>query len=340
MSDLLYKRFKPWDKNVEFFISQPQAPDPTATAAAQAKYNEQAAEQQAELNNVNQQTPFGSLTYQQTGTNPDGTPIFTGTTSYTPQMQALLNTGISTETGIANAANSLIGNLGQSLTQAPNLDPSAITKTAMANEQQYMSPFFTQQQSNLNSQLQNQGILPGSQAYANAQQQLQENQGNVMANSYATIEPQAFAQAVESYQLPIQTLGTLLGESQPANLNSSLVNTPQENVAAPNYEQLAEQNYQQQMANYNNTMSGLFSIPSAILGGWAKGGFSTSDKRLKKNRKRVGFLDNGLPIYIYLMDGSDTPQIGLLAQEVEKVRPEAVREFDGIKHVNYAMAVR
>lgn len=43
--------------------STPSAPDPTTTAAAQTKYNDQAALYQAGLNNVNQVTPYGTETY-------------------------------------------------------------------------------------------------------------------------------------------------------------------------------------------------------------------------------------------------------------------------------------
>lgn len=45
----------------------PEAPDPYATAQAQAGFNQQTALTQQALNMVNQVTPYGSLTYSQTG---------------------------------------------------------------------------------------------------------------------------------------------------------------------------------------------------------------------------------------------------------------------------------
>lgn len=69
----------------------PAAPDPVATAQAQAQYNQQAAITQAELNRVNQVTPQGSITWSRTGTNPDGTPQYTQTQTYSPEQQALYN---------------------------------------------------------------------------------------------------------------------------------------------------------------------------------------------------------------------------------------------------------
>ena len=47
--------------------SAPEAPDPYATAQAQAQFNNQTAQTQQALNMVNQVTPYGTLTYEQTG---------------------------------------------------------------------------------------------------------------------------------------------------------------------------------------------------------------------------------------------------------------------------------
>lgn len=65
-----------------------------------------------------------------------------------------------------------------------------------------------------------------------------------------------------------------------------------------------------------------------------------SDIRVKENISQVGTLDNGLPVYLFNYKGSQTPQIGLMAQDVEQVNEEAVVEINGIKHVYYAKAVK
>lgn len=62
-----------------------------------------------------------------------------------------------------------------------------------------------------------------------------------------------------------------------------------------------------------------------------------SDVRVKDNIERIGTHDSGIGIYKYTYKGDDTPQIGVLAQEVEQVAPGAVAEIGGIKHVNYKM---
>lgn len=65
-----------------------------------------------------------------------------------------------------------------------------------------------------------------------------------------------------------------------------------------------------------------------------------SDRRIKTDISRVGTLDNGLPVYVYRFKHGGPMQIGVMAQEVERVKPHAVAEIGGIKHVNYAEAVK
>ena len=84
-----------------------------------------------------------------------------------------------------------------------------------------------------------------------------------------------------------------------------------------------------------------------VLGSAAQGAGSAltayalgSDIRIKENISQVGSLDNGLPVYLFNYKGNKTPQIGLMAQDVEKVNNEAVVEIDGIKHVYYGKAVK
>lgn len=66
-----------------------------------------------------------------------------------------------------------------------------------------------------------------------------------------------------------------------------------------------------------------------------------SDERLKENIERVGETDDGLGLYKYNYIGDPRTQIGLIAQEVEQVKPEAVITHpSGFKMVNYDMATQ
>ena len=67
------------------------------------------------------------------------------------------------------------------------------------------------------------------------------------------------------------------------------------------------------------------------------GMLALSDERFKKNIRSIGNVRDkikALKAYSYSFVGTDTPRIGLMAQEVEKVFPEAVLDIDGKKHVD------
>lgn len=191
----------------------PAAPDPTQTIAAQTASNQSTATSNAELNRVNQYTPYGSSVYNVTGNNADGTPQYTQTTSLSPAQQNLLNMTQQGEQSLGQTAlNSLgnvqntyatpfsaaglpqvTGNAGQqtgfsnpsgvgitgSITNGAN-DPQAIqqAENAAYNAQtQYLNPQIAQGQQSLNATLANEGLSWGDTGY-NAGQQNFGNQAN------------------------------------------------------------------------------------------------------------------------------------------------------------------
>jgi hypothetical protein len=79
---------------------------------------------------------------------------------------------------------------------------------------------------------------------------------------------------------------------------------------------------------------------SSMIGGIASGigmAFALSDKRTKTHIKKVGKTTKGLPIYTFKYKGDNTTQMGVMAQDVEKRNPKAVKEVNGLKAVNYAL---
>jgi hypothetical protein len=88
------------------------------------------------------------------------------------------------------------------------------------------------------------------------------------------------------------------------------------------------QNVNAQNANRSNAFGGAVKLASAAIP------FMFSDRRLKQNIKRIGTHDIGVGIYSYTMMGVE--QHGVIAQEVQKVRPDLVRRHaSGYLTVNY-----
>lgn len=109
--------------------------------------------------------------------------------------------------------------------------------------------------------------------------------------------------------------GISLGQQQAGNLASW-----QTNVANAKNAQSAQ-----------NTQTGTAVASAALM---ALSAFS--DKRVKKDIKKVGKTDDGLPIFTYKYKGQDRTQMGVMAQDVEKKKPGAVHSVGGIKMVDYA----
>lgn len=83
---------------------------------------------------------------------------------------------------------------------------------------------------------------------------------------------------------------------------------------------------------------------SGLFGGLAQGAgmglgylFATSDLRVKDNISLLYKDSRGFNWYEFTYKGNNTKHVGVIAQEVEQILPEAVVEFNGIKHVNYGM---
>jgi GH24 family phage-related lysozyme (muramidase) len=69
-------------------------------------------------------------------------------------------------------------------------------------------------------------------------------------------------------------------------------------------------------------------------------GLLFSDKKLKQDIQPIGKTFDNQTIYKYHYNDDPTPRIGLIAQQVEKKHPEAVKEVGGYKAVNYDLATR
>ena len=62
-----------------------------------------------------------------------------------------------------------------------------------------------------------------------------------------------------------------------------------------------------------------------------------SDRRLKENINYTGeYTKDGIPIVEFNFIGSGGKCRGVIAQEAERIRPDAVTEINGIKHVYYS----
>lgn len=170
--------------------------------------------------------------------------------------------------------------------------------------------------------------------YNQAQNQ-QFNQGLQGAQFGNTAAQQSLAQQLQLYNQPLNTITALMSGSQIQNPQFQGY-TGANIAAAPVFQgvqagdQSALQRYGIQSANANAANQGLFSALGA--GASALGMFS--DERLKSDIVKVGTHPLGVGVYEYNIFGRR--ERGVLAQEVQRVRPEAVYEHpSGFLMVDY-----
>lgn len=321
----------------------PKAPDPMQTAQAQSGMNRDTAIAQQMLNMVNQVGPWGSTTYSPTGTTSyrDSSgkvvtiPTFTQTTQYTPEQQAIFDRSTQAQTNLADLAVDQSARMRDYLADPFEFNNQDAADWAYDLASSRILPQQQQATSDLRNQLINSGLRPGTAAFEREMTRLQQGQQDQLNQLALQGRSQAFNEALAQRSQPINEISALLSGSQIAAPNAGFSAVPQTGVGGVDYSGLVQQNYQQQLANRQAAMGGLFGL-AGTLGGAA----IMSDIRTKEDIERIGTLDNGLPVYAFNYKSGGPRQIGLMAQDVEKVNPDAVIEVDGIKYVNYGKAVQ
>lgn len=263
--------------------NSPDPPKPTdanVTAANQQKLNTQAGQASQAGSMVNQSNPYGSLTYTQTGTSPDGTPLYTATTKLTDANQQLLDILQGTKTSAGQQGQALISGANYGAEQPKDVigDMSGgWLKDAMDKQMSYLQPGFDYDVAKMDTKLKNQGFAPGTPGYDKAMNALKQSQGQTITGFQASQQPELLKQAMQMYALPAALGGTLAGLGAPTD--PTWTNTPNLNIqpanligAQANADSMAMKAYEAENAKHGNMMSGLFGIPTAILGGMAQNG--------------------------------------------------------------------
>lgn len=319
--------------------SAPKAPDPWQTASAQGAWNTFTAQQQQQMNMVGQNSPWGSLAYQQTGstwiTDPNGkrveVPMYTANTTLTPEQQAIFDQTQQAEFNLAQVANTQSAKIGELLNDPFTYTPGDTENWAWDIASQRILPQQEQNRKALENQLANRGIVPGTAAYEREMQRLTNANTDQLNQLALTGHQMAFNEALAMRNQQFNEPIALMSGTQIQNPNATFAQTPQSQVAGVDYTGLVNQKYQADVAQYNSQMGAL----GGLFGG-ITGMFSFSDERLKEDIKRVGQTDAGIPVYTYRYKGDGTIHMGVMAQEVLKDNPDAVRMHEsGYLMVDY-----
>jgi hypothetical protein len=223
-------------------------PDYASAARETAAGNLKMAEAALAANRVNQETPYGSLKYTQTGTDSQGNPMWTATQGTNDQTQGLINTSLS--------------NLQSSLNNPMyGINPGQTYSDAIM---QRLQPQQAMQQKQFDAQMANQGIPIGSEAYQNAARQFQQGQNDQLTS--------AIVGGMQTGLQAQQLQGTQAGQVK-SLATPNYVNAPQQatTAGADIMGAMGLQNQSEQAnanaanARSNAMMGGLFSLGGAAL---------------------------------------------------------------------------
>lgn len=257
----------------------PAPPDPRETSAAQTGTSVATAVANAQLGNVNQVTPDGSLTYDQTGTysfrdpytgHTYDLPTYTATQQLSEAQQAIKDQNDGAELNLATLANNQSGFLNDYLGDPFQYGVGEHEEWAGGLYDQLNSEGNAQAAETLTAQLANRGIGIGTEAYdremANLRESQMDSRNRFMLDSYNT----GMNSALTNRNAPINEITALMSGSQvshPNFVNTSMPSIPTTDVAGninQNYNQRLGA-WQQDRNDTNRAIGGLFGLAGGFI---------------------------------------------------------------------------
>lgn len=224
---------------------------------------------QMQLNAVNQVTPWGNLTYDQTGTsgfrdsqgNWVETPTYTATTTLSPEQQAIFEKSQQAQGNLAGLAADQSAFLQDYLKKPFEYNNQDAENWAYDLGAQRLDPRFEKQKAELDAQLVARGLRPGSAGHSAAMSDFEQSRNDAYNQLMLTGRQQAYTEALQERNQPINEIGALLSGSQVST--PQFQSTPQTGVGGVDYTGLVNNKYQADVQAKNSMMGGLFGLLSA-----------------------------------------------------------------------------
>lgn len=323
--------------------SAPKPTDPAKTSAAATGTNISTAIANAFLTNMNETGPDGTKTFDQTGstsiTDPYtgktyDIPRFSVSTTLSPEQAAIKAKQDAASLNLASLGEDLSGTLGNQLTGNFQLGNEPTEARLFDLGRKRLDPMFAQRDEELRARLANQGIKAGTAAYDREMGLLGQQQNDAYNELLLRGRGQATQELLTEDNQRINQISALLSGGQVSMPNFM---TGANVAGAPTTDNASI------IANNDNQRMAAWQAKQAAMGssiGGLGGLFALSDERAKTDKEKIGETADGMGIYSYKYKGSPETKIGLLAQEVRKKKPKAVRKgADGLLRVDYERAL-
>lgn len=274
---------------------------------------------EARANRYNVNSPYGTVRWSG---NPETG--MTQTTKLSPAQQRQLTLRNQIADTMFRGAR---GNIKKILPGSFNFDKAGgrAAQAEFARQRAYLDPLRERQDEQLDQKLANMGLPMGSEAYSEDKRQFNQNWNDAYAQAARQAELTGANLALQERGQNYNEIAAALGNQQVApNAPGGMLD-----VSGAYARQQAAQNqaYQGQLAGYNadvasqnSMMGGLFGLGGSL----GAAAILASDVRLKTDVKPLGIRWGGFPVYSFKYKGSDTEHIGVMAQEVQESRPDAI----------------
>jgi hypothetical protein len=256
----------------------------------------------------------------------------------------------------------LLNNVKDTASKPLDLSWGNIASDIYGLEKNTLDPQWQHSQQQLDQQLADQGLTPGSEGAGYQRTQFGLDKSNAYNQAMLGAQGQAVSDITQQYNSPFNALSALRSNSQiqqpgvgqtASSAQGQIGASPYANIATSNYAigsqnfnaaQAAQQQayqYQTSLANSQNNQlfGGLFGLGSSLLGNAAPIIGAFSDRRDKTDIKRLGKAKKtGLPMYAYRYKGdpkSYPKAVGPMAQDVERKYPGSTTEIDGHKVIGF-----
>ncbi|MBN7755491.1 hypothetical protein JYP46_01525 [Nitratireductor aquimarinus] len=329
--------------------SAPPPPDPRETSAAQTGTSVATAIANSWLGNVDRVGPDGTTTWSQSGetsfTDPYTgktytVPRFTETVNLSPEQQAIYDREKAAESNLAGLAEQQSGFLKDYMAQPVDLSNEAVESRLYELGSKRLDPRFQREEEAMRTNLINRGIREGTDAFSAAMSDFNQGKNDAYNSLLLSGRGQAVQEALTERNQPINEISALLSGAQVSMPQFTGGQMPQ--IPTTDNAGIIQQDYQNRLGAWqqkNAMMGGLF---GGLLGLGGKM-IGLSDDDTKTDKQVVGEVEPGMNLHAYRYKGepkSAPLRLGLMASEVEKKHPDAVkRGRDGLRRVDYSKAL-
>lgn len=271
--------------------------------------------------------PYTGMTYQ--------VPRFGVRTTLSPQQQRIKDQNDAASLNLATLGNNLSGTLGEKLTGNFTINNEATEARLFDLGSRRLNPMFARQDEELRTRLANQGIRAGSEAYDREMRTFNEGKNDAFNGLMLQGRGQAVQEQLTEDNQRINQISALLGGGQ-VSMPQFMTGAGIGAIPTTDNASIIANNDNARMASWQQSQAAM----GSAIGGLG-GLFALSDPKAKTDKQKIAETSDGMGIYSFKYKGSPKTEIGLMADEVKRKKPSAVRKGqDGLMRVNYGEALK